>query len=127
MPDNDVLALIDEGGRVVEWGRLAEELFGWSAEEAVGQSLSVLMREAATSDDWRRKRFSETAAVLVKPVLQGTSMVWQVTVTEDAVSRQDKAVLQTVFSQSAVELYVLDDQLRVVRMSPPPTGCRKAR
>ncbi|MDX3761891.1 SpoIIE family protein phosphatase [Streptomyces sp. AK02-04a] len=125
MPDNDVLALIDEGGRVVEWGRLAEELFGWSAEEAVGQSLSVLMREAATSDDWRRKRFSETAAVLVKPVLQGTSMVWQVTVTEDAVSRQDKAVLQTVFSQSAVELYVLDDQLRVVRMSPAAHGLQE--
>ncbi len=48
-------------------------------------------------------------------------MVWQVTVTRMP-SRQDKAVLQTVFSQSAVELYVLDDQLRVVRMSPAAHG-----
>ncbi|MER5601771.1 SpoIIE family protein phosphatase [Streptomyces sp. NPDC002265] len=123
MPDDDVLALIDEGGRVVEWGGPAQELFGWSAEEAVGRSLSMLMREAATNDgDWRRERFSETAAVLVRPVLQGASVVWRVTAAEDAASRQEKAVLKTVFSQSAVELYVLDDQLRVVRMCPAAHG-----
>ncbi|MEU6322745.1 SpoIIE family protein phosphatase [Streptomyces sp. NPDC047009] len=122
MPGNDVLALIDEGGRVVEWGRVAEELFGWSAEEAVGQPLTMLMREVATDDDWRRERFFETAAVLVKPVLQGTSVVWQVIATEDAVSGQDKAVLKTVFSQSAVELYVLDERLRVVRLCPAAHG-----
>ncbi|MGX1676134.1 PAS domain S-box protein [Streptomyces sp. NPDC055400] len=38
MPSGDMLVLIDDSGRVVEWERPAEELFGWSAEEAVGRS-----------------------------------------------------------------------------------------
>ncbi|MFD1277206.1 PAS domain-containing protein [Streptomyces kaempferi] len=36
MPSGDVLVLIDESGRVIEWGRPAADLFGWSAEEALG-------------------------------------------------------------------------------------------
>jgi PAS domain-containing protein len=86
MPGDDVLALIDEGGWVVEWGRPTEELFEWPAEEAVGQSVTMLLREVATDDDWRRERFSKTAAALVKPVPRGTSVMWQVIATEDAVS-----------------------------------------
>ncbi|MFS4093918.1 SpoIIE family protein phosphatase [Streptomyces sp. AF1A] len=125
MPDNDVLALVDEGGRVLQWGPAAEGLFGCSAKEAVGQSLSTLMRgPTASSGDRRRERCSETGTVLVEPVLRDDCVVWRVTAPKDAdaVSRQDKAVLQAVFSQSAVHLYVLDDQLRVVRMSRAAHG-----
>ncbi|MFJ1610933.1 PAS domain-containing protein [Streptomyces sp. NPDC088253] len=46
--------IIAEDGRVIEWQRLAEELFGWSAEEAVGQSVLALMREINAGDGGRR-------------------------------------------------------------------------
>ncbi|WP_432180901.1 SpoIIE family protein phosphatase [Streptomyces sp. NBC_00063] len=126
MPSGDVLVLVDESGRVVEWGRLAQELFGWSAEEAVGQPVSTLMREAATDGEGRRGKFSDAAAVLVKPVLRGTSVVWQVLSAGDTMSGQDVAILKAVFTHSPVGLHVLDDQLRVVRMSTTTGGLRDA-
>ncbi|MET8331994.1 SpoIIE family protein phosphatase [Streptomyces sp. NPDC005181] len=124
MPNGDVLVLIDECGRVIEWGRPAEELFGWSAEEAVGQSVTALMREVAADGQGRRERFSEAAAVLVKPVLRGTSVVWQVLAAADTMSGQDVAILKALFTRSPVGLYVLDDELRVVRMSTATRGLR---
>ncbi|MET7518266.1 PAS domain S-box protein [Streptomyces sp. NPDC005480] len=54
-----MLVFIDDSGRVVEWGRPAEELFGWSAEEAVGRSVTTLMSEAAADGERQRERFSE--------------------------------------------------------------------
>ncbi|MFG3023847.1 SpoIIE family protein phosphatase [Streptomyces sp. NPDC048254] len=116
MPSGDVLVLIDESGRVIEWARPAEDLFGWSAEDAIGQSVTSLMRESAAGGKWRGK-FSDEAAVLVKPVLRGTSVVWQVLAAGDAMSGQDAAILKAVFTHSPVRLYVLDHRLRVVRMS----------
>lgn len=121
MPDRDVLMMIAEDGRVIEWQRLAEELFGWSAEEAVGQSVVALMREIGAGDRGRRGSLSDGAPVLVRPVLHGTSVVWQVRAAADAVSQQDVAVLKAMFTQSPVGIYVLDNQLRVVRMN---TGTR---
>ncbi|WP_371796995.1 SpoIIE family protein phosphatase [Streptomyces sp. NBC_01718] len=117
MPSGDVLVLIDDSGRVVEWGRPAEELFGWSAEEAVGRSVTALMSEAAAGGERRRERFSETASVLVKPALRGTSVMWQVLSAGDAMPGQDVAILKAVFTHSPVVLHVLDNQLRVVRIS----------
>ena len=125
MPSDDVLVLIDEGGRVVQWGRPAAELFGWSAEQAVGQCVTTLMHQvAATDDDWRRERLSDAAGVLVKPVLRGTSIVWQVLAARDALSGQDVAILKAMFTHSPVGLHVLDDQLRVVRMNTASRGLR---
>ncbi|WP_328884892.1 SpoIIE family protein phosphatase [Streptomyces sp. NBC_00316] len=122
MPSGDVLVLVDEGGRVVEWRRPAEELFGWSAEEAVGRSVTALMHEAAADGEGQREKFSDTAAVLVKPALRGTSVVWQVLAAGNTVSGQDMAVLKAMFTRSPVALHVLDDQLRVVRMSTATRG-----
>lgn len=116
MPSGDVLVLIDESGRVIEWGRPAEEMFGWSAEEAIGRQVGTLMREAAAGGE-RRGIFSAAAAVLVKPVLRGTSVVWQVLAAGDSMVGHDAAVLKAVFTHSPVRLYVLDHRLRVVRMS----------
>jgi PAS domain S-box-containing protein len=122
MPSDDVLVLMDEDGQVVEWGRLAEELFGWSAKEVLGRPLTSLMHEVARDDTWRRERFSDAAAILIKPVLQGASVMWQVSAAGDAAAGLDRAVLRALFTQSAVGLYVLDDQLRVVRMCPVAHG-----
>ncbi|WP_052189344.1 PAS domain-containing protein [Streptomyces sp. NRRL S-1824] len=126
MPSGDVLVLIDEGGRVVEWGRPAEELLGWSAEEAVGRSVTALMSEAAADGERKSDRFSDAAAVLVKPVLQGTSVMWHVLAAGDALSGQDVAILKAVFAHSPVGLHVLDSQLRVVRMSTATGGLHDA-
>ena len=126
MPSDNVLVLIDEGGRVVQWGRPAAELFGWSAEEAVGQRVTALMREAAEADDGRRERLSDVAGLLVKPVLRGTSVVWQVLAARDALSGQDVAILKALFTYSPVGLLVLDDHLRVVRMNTAGCGLRDA-
>ncbi|MFD4648020.1 SpoIIE family protein phosphatase [Streptomyces sp. NPDC058441] len=122
MPSGDVLVLIDESGRVIEWGRLAEELFGWSAEEAVGQSVTALMREVAADGERRGESFSDAAAVLVKPVLRGTSVLWQMIAAGDTMSGQDVAILKAAFTHSPVGLHVLDNQLRVVRMSTATGG-----
>ncbi|WP_432043396.1 SpoIIE family protein phosphatase [Streptomyces cadmiisoli] len=119
MPSGDVLVLIDEGGRVVEWGRPAEELFGWSAEQAVGRSVTALLREAATGPDGarRRKRLADAAAVRVEPVLRDASVLWLVRTAEDTARGQDLAMLEAVFAHTPVGLLVLDDGLRVVRMN----------
>ncbi|MFE7393355.1 SpoIIE family protein phosphatase [Streptomyces sp. NPDC057582] len=126
MPSGDVLVLIDDSGRVVEWGRPAEELFGWSAEEAVGRSVTTLMSEAAADGERQREWFLETAAVLVKPVLRGTSVMWQVLSAGDAMSGQDVVILRAMFTHSPVVLHVLDNQLRVVRMSTATGGLHDA-
>ncbi|WP_329157056.1 SpoIIE family protein phosphatase [Streptomyces sp. NBC_01717] len=126
MPSGDVLVLIDDGGRVVEWGRPAEELFGWSAEEAVGRSVATLMSEAAADGERQREGFSETASVLVKPVLRGTSVMWHVLSAGDAMSGQDVAILKAVFTHSPVVLHVLDNQLCVVRTSTATGGLHDA-
>jgi PAS domain S-box-containing protein len=125
MPSDDVLVLIDESGRVVQWGRPAAKLFGWSAEKAVGQCVTTLMHKVAAADDeWRRERLSDAAGVLVKPVLRGTSVVWQVLAARDALSGQDVAILKAMFTHSPIGLHVLDDQLRVVRMNTASRGLR---
>jgi len=124
VPSDDVLMLIDEGGRVVEWGRPAEELFGRSADEAVGQCVTELLREVAAAGEWRRQGFPDAAAVLVKPVLRGTSVVWRVVASPDAMPGQDMAILKALFTHSPVGLHVLDNRLRVVRMNTAVRGLR---
>ncbi|WP_055591236.1 SpoIIE family protein phosphatase [Streptacidiphilus griseoplanus] len=122
MAGDDVLALIDEAGRVVEWGRPAEELFGWSAEEAVGRSVTAFTGEVAARDAHRRQGFPEAPAVLVKPVMRGSSVLWQVSAAGDTLSRPDMAVLNVPSSRCPVGLLVLDEQLRVIRMNSTMGG-----
>uniref|UniRef100_UPI003F5551DD SpoIIE family protein phosphatase n=1 Tax=Peterkaempfera podocarpi TaxID=3232308 RepID=UPI003F5551DD len=117
MPSDDVLVLIDEGGRVIEWGRPAEERFGRSSEEAVGRPVTALVREVATAGNSPRSGCPDSAAVLVKPVLRGTAVVWQVLAARDSMPGQDVAILEAMFAHSPVALLILDDQLRVVRVS----------
>ncbi|MGW2690224.1 SpoIIE family protein phosphatase [Streptomyces sp. NPDC001414] len=110
MPSGEVLALVDGSGRVVEWRRRAEEHFGVSADEAIGQSVSALLRSGLV----------EIVTVQVTPVLRGTSVLWQVLAADgarDVPQGQDVALLETLFTRSPASLYVLDAQLRVARVN----------
>ncbi len=42
---NDAIISIDGVGSVVHWNKAAEDIFGYSAQEAVGKSLSLMMPE----------------------------------------------------------------------------------
>jgi PAS domain S-box-containing protein len=117
MSSDGELALIDESGRVVEWGHPAEELFGWSTEDALGQYVTALMREVTANGEWQRNGFPDAAAVLVKPVLRGASVLWQVLAAPEATPERDVAILKAMFTHAHAELCVLDDQLRVIRMN----------
>ncbi|WP_158690595.1 SpoIIE family protein phosphatase [Streptomyces sp. 142MFCol3.1] len=117
---------LDESGRVIEWNRPAQEMFGWCAEEAVGQFVAALVGEAAADEQWRRARVEDAAPVLVKPVLRGSSVVWEVRASGDAPSGRDVAILRAMFTQSPVGLHVLDDQLRIVRMNTATRALRDA-
>ena len=45
------LIWIDESGIITGWGHGAEQLFGWSAEEAIGQSARLIVPDAYTQED----------------------------------------------------------------------------
>ncbi|MFD7880065.1 SpoIIE family protein phosphatase, partial [Streptomyces sp. NPDC059766] len=118
MPDGgDVLLLLDEEGRVAEWGRAASELFGWSAAEAVGRPVTALLRKTAPGDGPRGDGLSDTAALMVKPVLRGRSVLWQVHAAQGSRTPQDTTILTALFTHPVMDLQVYDDQLRAVRMS----------
>lgn len=40
---NDPVITIDEGGRIIDWNRAAERVFGWSRDEAMGRLLTELI------------------------------------------------------------------------------------
>jgi two-component system cell cycle sensor histidine kinase/response regulator CckA len=58
----DAVIMMDEHGRIASWNARAETLFGWSRDEAVGQTLSELIIPAAYREDDTRglARFLET-------------------------------------------------------------------
>ncbi|MEU2625272.1 SpoIIE family protein phosphatase [Streptomyces sp. NPDC007157] len=119
MPEGDVLLLLDEEGRVTEWGPAAKRLFGWSALEAVGRPMTALLHRAAANDGPQRDGLPDTTALVVKPALRGRSVVWQVLAAGGRRAPRDTAVLTALFTHPGVELQVYDDQLRAVRVSAP--------
>ncbi len=121
-----VLMRVDESGRVIEWSPQAQAMFGWSPEEAVGRSVAFLVHETAADAVRRRVGFDGMGSLLVRPVLTGSTVDWEVRGAGHAVSDQDLAILQALFAQSPVGLHVLDDQLRIVRMNTATRALRGA-
>ncbi|GAB4393736.1 MAG: hypothetical protein Tsb0032_14240 [Kiloniellaceae bacterium] len=59
----DAVVTISLEGRITAWNRAAEDLFGYSAEEAVGQSIDMLIPEGRTKEHWAfRERFLQGLA-----------------------------------------------------------------
>ncbi|WUD72821.1 SpoIIE family protein phosphatase [Streptomyces sp. NBC_00510] len=105
----DVLLLVDEDGRVAEWRPKADELFGLPADRAVGQPVADLVRAPGSA--------LGQSELLVRPLLCGDSVMWEVRAGGDSLGARDMALLKVMFSQAPVGLHVLDDQLRLVRMN----------
>ncbi|MEU0785740.1 SpoIIE family protein phosphatase [Streptomyces sp. NPDC006173] len=117
MPCDEVLVLIDDSGRVVEWKDAAENRFGWPAEQVVGRSVTTFLRQLATADEWQREVRAGTAGLLVRPVGDGASLLWHVCESQSAAAGHDLAVLQSLLTRSSLRMHILDDRLRVVSTS----------
>jgi PAS domain S-box-containing protein len=63
----DAVVVIDGAGLVLGWNRVAEEIFGWSAGEAIGGSMTGLIVPAQHRPGHRRgmRRFQETGVATV--------------------------------------------------------------
>ncbi|WP_406405187.1 SpoIIE family protein phosphatase [Streptomyces sp. NBC_01643] len=122
MSSGDVLMRIDDGGRVIDWSAAAGEVFGWSAEEAVGRSVSALVHENSAAENWLRALSDGPGSVVVRPVLTDSSVTWEVRAGADAGSHWDLAMLRSMFTHLPMHLHVLDDRLRIVRVNAEMHG-----
>ncbi|MEU8718579.1 SpoIIE family protein phosphatase [Streptomyces sp. NPDC048663] len=105
MTSDAVLLRIADDGRVVEWTRRAEVLFGRARTEAEGRTVRELL---ATNPGLA----SGLDTVSVRPVLCGAALSFEVR--KDGAQR-DQAVVRALFAHSPGALYVLGPDLRVLR------------
>jgi len=50
---DDAILTKDAEGTITSWNRGAERLYGWTAEEAIGQKISILIPEDHAGEEWR--------------------------------------------------------------------------
>ncbi|MFE9123942.1 SpoIIE family protein phosphatase [Streptomyces sp. NPDC007148] len=124
MAGSDMLMRIDDAGRVIECSPLACELFGWDAADVAGRSVGALLDGAVVEGARHRPGCGGADSMLVRSVPAGSSTVWEVRAAAGAVSKQDLAILRAMFTQSSVGLHVLDDRLRIVRVTTATRGLR---
>ena len=60
----DALIYADRSGAIMRWNRAATTLFGYSAEEALGQSLDLIIPEHLRAAHWRGFEAAMTRGVL---------------------------------------------------------------
>lgn len=60
----DALIYADRSGAIMRWNRAASALFGYSAEEALGQSLDLIIPEHLRAAHWRGFEAAMTRGVL---------------------------------------------------------------
>jgi PAS domain S-box-containing protein len=53
VPDTRGAIVADRDGVILEWNRAAELIFGYSAAEAIGQSIEIVVPEEERADHWR--------------------------------------------------------------------------
>lgn len=109
--------LLDDSGRVTRWEPAAQELFGWSADEAVGRPVATLIPDPDTDAGREQAESLASAQVAIRPVVAGAAVTWEVQARATVVGSRDAAVLGALFRQAPVGLHILDPDLRVVRMN----------
>jgi len=60
----DAAIYADRSGKIVRWNRAAAVLFGYSAEEALGQSLDLIIPEHLQAAHWRGFEAAMTSGVM---------------------------------------------------------------
>jgi PAS domain S-box-containing protein len=48
----DAYLMVDAGGRILAWNKSAERIFGYSAGEAIGQTLDIIVPERSRARHW---------------------------------------------------------------------------
>jgi PAS domain S-box-containing protein len=127
MAGDGSLMIMDSEGAVVEWSRQAEDMFGYTAAEAVGQAAAHLVAPALGSASGGEVTLptaggrSVSTHLRARPLVRpGGSVAWAVFhARESGVSRPGVgvAVLDALFGHAPVALHVLDEDLRIVSAS----------
>ena len=60
----DAVIYADRSGEIVRWNRAAAALFGFSAEEALGQSLDLIIPEHLRASHWRGFNAAMTEGIM---------------------------------------------------------------
>ena len=60
----DAMIYADRAGKVARWNRAAAALFGYSSEEALGQSLDLIIPEHLRAAHWRGFEAAMTSGVM---------------------------------------------------------------
>ncbi|MCX5442813.1 PAS domain-containing protein [Streptomyces sp. NBC_00063] len=121
------LMVVDGAGVVVDWSRHAEELLGHPAGEVVGHPTTRLVRPAPEASAHavghqlvalsHRSGRAVDADLRVRPWLRKDgSVAWAVfqgAADENKVSGVGTTVLEALFTQAPVAMYVLDPTLRI--------------
>jgi PAS domain S-box-containing protein len=50
---DDAILTKDRNGTILSWNPAAERMYGWTAEEAIGQPISILVPEERAGEEWR--------------------------------------------------------------------------
>jgi PAS domain S-box-containing protein len=50
---DDAILTKDSEGTITSWNPAAERMYGWTAEEAIGQKISILIPEDRAGEEWR--------------------------------------------------------------------------
>ncbi|WP_326697684.1 SpoIIE family protein phosphatase [Streptomyces sp. NBC_01754] len=110
---DEPLMVVDSSGLVTGWSRAAEQRFGLATADATGTPVT----EVLARDRLRGAGDGGTAALRLDP-LAGAD--WGVREAgEDEAGDLGQALLDVMFSQSHVQIHVLDPELRVLRVSDP--------
>ncbi|MFE5690763.1 PAS domain-containing protein, partial [Streptomyces sp. NPDC056512] len=126
------LMVVDGAGVVVDWSRHAEELLGHPAVEVVGHPATRLVRPAPEASGHavghelvalcHRSGRAVDADLRVRPWLRKDgSVAWAVfqgAADENKVSGVGTTVLEALFTQAPVAMYVLDPTLRITACNP---------
>lgn len=88
----DALVISDAEGRITVWNSAAEALFGWSADEAVGQSLDLIIPER-----WRERHWAGYRRVMASGTTRyGTELL------QTPALRRDGGPLSIAFTVTVV-------------------------
>ncbi|HEX7637713.1 MAG TPA: diguanylate cyclase [Burkholderiaceae bacterium] len=131
---HDAVVSVDEAGRVTQWNRAAERLFGWAPIEAMGTPVAELIVPPALRADFARVLASFVAAERLEDAHQrvavpavdrgGRALAVEVSLTA---TRVDGRWELTAFGHDVSERKRLEGQLREMALSDGLTGLANRR